>query len=188
MVTDRRHLQHVGSLPDSVPRPYSIPPEIPSEFSIQESVNTPLNIGLQSLGPPKPGDSTGQVRRALMDVNITLVTPPHASIFSHIKPNLATSLSDPADTPQQLTEAISPFGPIMDSYKVDPQGHRELLLLSSGKGPWHTPGPTRTPIKSKSPIDWGTLKYIKLNYAERTTKRKEFLQTLVDCYRIKSDV
>jgi hypothetical protein len=81
-----------------------------------------------------------------------------------------------------LTAAISPDGPIIESYNIDQEGPGELLLLSGSKGPW------KTPASKKSLIDWGTLKYIKLNYTERFSKRNEFLQTLVDGYRIKSDV
>lgn len=187
MVTDRRHLQVVGSLPLSVPRPISILPQSPSGSPVNLSGKAPLDSGQRSLSPPKRSDSKSQNRPMRMDTNISLATAHGPSNFFPINPNLAKSFTDQIES-LGLTAEISPAGPITKSYRRDQEGPMQLLLLSVGKGPWKTPRHTKTPTTKKSPIDWASLKYIKLNYTERFLKRNEYLQTLVDCYRIKADV
>jgi hypothetical protein len=187
MVTDRRHLQVVGSLPFSVLRPISILPQSPSGSPVNLSGKAPLDSGQRSLSPPKRSYSTSKNRTVRMDTNISLATAHGGSNFFPIKPNLAKSFTDQIES-LGLTAEISRDGPITKSYKRDQEVPMQLLLLSGGKGPWKTPSHTKTPTTKKSPIDWATLKYIKLNYTERFLKRNEYLQTLVDCYRVKADV
>jgi hypothetical protein len=94
MVTDRRHLQVVGSLPLSVPRPISILSQNPSEFSVSLWGKAPLDSGQRSPSPPKRSDSTSRNRPVGMDTNISLVSAGGGSNFFPIKPNLATSFTD----------------------------------------------------------------------------------------------